>query len=362
MSQQLRLTPLNDAHVSLNARMVDFAGWNMPVMYSGILDEVRAVRNNVGIFDISHMGRVNISGIGATALLQKLTSNDVAALEFSQAQYSLLMNESGGIIDDIIVYRKSEEAYLVIINASNTDKDLTWIRSHAPTAVTIDDITLSTAMIAVQGPAAPSLVAKLASDPSLVDIGRFHYTAGVIAGAQATFCRTGYTGEDGFEIIVPVAVAVEVWQDLISAGAVPCGLGSRDALRIEAGYPLYGHEIDDTTSPVEALLMWAVSMEKGPFIGSDRVAAIKAEGPSRKLMGVVSRERIQPRQGYTVFVGSEAVGEITSGVFSPTLGHSVAMAYISSKYAKTGIEIEVGIRDKRISATLKQKKNLLHTS
>lgn len=360
MSGQLRETPLNNAHKRANARMVDYAGWSMPVMYAGILEEARAVRSAVGLFDISHMGRTRISGPGATTLLQTLTSNDVASLEYTQAQYSLLTNPQGGVIDDIIVYREAEESYLVVINASNTQKDLDWIRSHAPAeGVTVEDNSAETAMIAVQGPAAPTLVANLSNSSALLETARFHYASGIIAGAACTFCRTGYTGEDGFELILPAADAEIVWDALVQGGGVPCGLGARDALRIEAGYPLYGHEIDDTTSPVEALLMWAVSMEKGEFTGREKIAAARAAGPARKLMGLVSSERIQPRQGYTVFIGSDAIGQITSGVFSPTLGHSVAMGYIDSAYAKTGTAVEIAIRDKRAAAILKPKKNLL---
>ncbi len=359
MPDDLWKTPLYEAHIRANARMVDYAGWNMPVMYAGILEEARAVRSGVGLFDISHMGRIRVSGIGSTRLLQGLTSNDVSSLEFTQAQYSLLTNPQGGIIDDIIVYRESEEAYLVVINASNTEKDLDWIRSHVYGQVFLENNSISTAMIAVQGPAAAALVTSLCNNPELIGTARFHYTIGVIEGVPCTFCRTGYTGEDGFELILPAAQADLVWSALVKGGGVPCGLGARDALRIEAGYPLYGHEIDDTTSPVEALLMWAVSMEKGDFTGREQIAKMRAAGPSRKLMGLVSSERIQPRQGYTVYVGADAVGQITSGVFSPTLGHSVAMGYIDSAFARTGTSVQIAIRDKRAAAILKQKKNLL---
>lgn len=362
MTEELRRTPLYDAHVRLNARIVDYAGWAMPVLYSGILEEARAVRNHVGIFDISHMGRTRIHGVGATHLLQSLTTNDVDSLALSQAQYSLLTNPNGGIIDDIILYREAEESYLVVINASNTEKDLTWIRSHSPPFVTIEDNTAATAMIAIQGPEAPELVAELADDASLLTIGRFHYTNGTIGGASATFCRTGYTGEDGFEVIVAADQATQLWNALIVGGATPCGLGARDALRIEAGYPLYGHEIDDTTTPVEAGLMWAVKLDKGPFTGCEIIRASKERGPDKRLVGLVSQERIQPRQGYTIYIQNKAVGEITSGVFSPTLGRSVAMGYVSSGHSKAGTPVEIAIRDKRAVAILTPKKNLLTSS
>lgn len=341
--------------------MVDFAGWDMPVLYTSILEESRAVRNAVGLFDISHMGRVRLTGAGATALLQSLTSNDVAALKPSEAHYSLLTNPFGGIIDDIIIYREAEEAYLVVINASNTAKDLDWIRAHTPASVAIQDQTAATAMIAVQGPQAPPLVADLAGEPSLLALERFQYSTGLLLGAPATFCRTGYTGEDGFEIILPAEFAPKVWNALKEGGGALCGLGARDALRIEAGYPLYGHEIDDTTSPVEAGLMWVVRLEKGEFTGREAIRAVKDVGPSRRLVGLTSDERIVPRQGYTIYMegSEEAIGTVTSGVFSPTLNHSVAMGYLSARYTRTGTPVLIGIRDKRARATVLPKKALL---
>jgi aminomethyltransferase len=359
METNLRRTPLFAAHKKSNARLVDFAGWEMPVLYTGILEEARAVRSHVGIFDISHMGRIQVTGEGATALLQQLTSNDVAALKPSEAQYSLLTNPTGGIIDDIIVYRAGGEDYLVVINASNTEKDLAWIAQYTPATVTVTDNTVQTAMIAVQGPEAPALIARLTARPELLELGRFQYAAGEIGGAAATFCRTGYTGEDGFEVIVAAEQAEALWDALIAGGAAACGLGARDALRIEAGYPLYGHEIDDTTSPVEAGLMWVVKLNKPNFIGRDIINTAKSDPPVRRLVGLVTQERIQPRQGYTIYVGNEPVGEVTSGIFSPTKGTSVAMGYVSAPYAKSGTAVEIAIRDRRAAATVVPKKNLL---
>ncbi len=359
METTLRLTPLYEAHINLDARMVEFAGWSMPVMYKGILEEARAVRSDVGLFDISHMGRVKLSESGATEFLQALTSNDVEALKSSEAQYSLLTNPEGGIIDDIIVYREDAEAYLIVINAGNTAKDLEWMRAHIRDGVRLQDQTEMTAMIAVQGPRAPQLVADLAGRPELLELKRFQYGTGHLGSAPATFCRTGYTGEDGFEVILPAKSAVGAWNALLQGGAVPCGLGARDALRIEAGYPLYGHEIDDTTSPVEAGLMWVVKLDKGPFTGRDAILQIKQSGPERRLMGLTSKERIQPRQGYTIYAGEEAIGAVTSGVFSPTRGHSLAMGYVATPYAKPGTQVEIAIRDKRSTATIVPKKSLL---
>jgi len=359
---ELRNTPLIQAHIDSSARLVEYAGWSMPVLYTSILEEARAVRTGAGIFDISHMGRTRISGPNATALLQRLTTNDVEALTPSEAQYSLLTNPAGGIIDDIIVYRESADAYLVVINASNTEKDLRWIEARSGAGVEIADNTSATAMIAVQGPNAPGMVAELASDPSLLSLRRFQYAQGTLCGSPATFCRTGYTGEDGFELIVPAAGAVNVWNGLRAAGAIECGLGARDALRIEAGYPLYGHEIDDSTTPVEAGLMWVVRLEKGDFTGSDAIRAVKAAGSGRKLVGLRSEERQQPRQGYIIYGGSEAVGTVTSGVFSPTRNQSIAMGYVDTAFARNGTDVEIAIRDRRIKATVCAKKALLDTN
>ncbi len=359
MDSSLRKTPLYDAHVALNARIVDYAGWAMPVLYSGILEEARAVRSQVGIFDISHMGRIRISGAGAEELLQSLTSNDVVALNPSEAQYSLLTNPDGGIIDDIIVYRETATSFLVVINAGNSAKDIAWIREHLTSDAVLDDMTAETAMIAVQGPAAPALVSQLASSPELTGLKRFQYATGSIGDVSATFCRTGYTGEDGFEVIVDARHAIKLWDVLVAAAAAPCGLGARDALRIEAGYPLYGHEIDDMTSPVEAGLMWVVKLEKGDFTGRQPIADLKERGAERKLVGLVCTDRQVPRQGYTVLSGDEPVGVVTSGVFSPTRNRSIAMAYVRRPYSHTGANLSIAVRDKRMNATVVPKKSLL---
>jgi aminomethyltransferase len=356
--QTLKRTPLYETHKRLKSRMVPFAGWEMPVQYSGILEESRAVRNAVGLFDISHMGRIHIYGKGALALLQSVTSNNVDALGPGQAQYSLLTNPSGGIIDDIIVYRKDQEDFLVVINASNTDKDLRWIREHAPDTVTMEDHTEQTAMIAVQGPAAPQIVSQMAGE-DLLSVPRFGFREASLFGQPATLCRTGYTGEDGFEIIVPAAASEAVWNRLMESGGVPCGLGARDALRIEAGYPLYGHEIDDSTSPVEAGLMWVVKPEKGDFIGKEAILALQERGASRRLMGLVLQERIAPRQGYTLYVEDREVGVVTSGVFSPTIQKGIGMGYIASPHAKAGGTVLLSVRNQMLPAKVVAKKSLI---
>jgi aminomethyltransferase len=361
MTETMRRTPLYESHKALGARIVPFAGWEMPVSYAGILEEARAVRTAVGLFDISHMGRLIVAGEGALHLLQRTTTNDVSALTPGQAQYSLIPNPDGGIVDDIIVYRNAPDSFTIVLNASNTAKDIDWFRSHAVERVTFNDFTESTAMIAVQGPAAPELVSRLTGQ-DLSSVERFSFVEGQIAGARAGLCRTGYTGEDGFEVIVDTENARAVWDLLVSQGGVPCGLGARDALRIEAGYPLYGHEIDDTTTPVEAALMWVVKLDKGEFIGRDRIAETKANGAGRKLVGLTLRERIVPRQGYTLYRNNEAVGTVTSGVFSPTTGHSIAMAYVADPHNKPGTELQVEIRANRYPATVVPKKDLLKTA
>lgn len=358
MSEELRKTPLYEEHKRLNGRMVPFGGWDMPVQYAGILEESRAVRTGVGLFDISHMGRVRVSGTGALGFLQRITSNDVSALGPGQAQYSLLTNPAGGIIDDIIVYRRGDNDFLVVINAGNTPKDLAWFSENSGEEVEIADMTAATAMIAVQGPRAPEMVDRLA-ETDLSRLGRFEHAQGTIGGVAATFCRTGYTGEDGFEVIVPAEAAPALWRALVEAGGVPCGLGARDALRIEAGYPLYGHEIDDSTTPVEAGLMWVVKPDKGDFTGCEQIAAVKEKGPGRRLVGVTLQERIVPRQGYTLYAGDEEVGAVTSGVFSPTRCIGLGMAYVREPHNKSGTQLTVDIRGKRYAATVVPKKNLL---
>jgi len=354
----LKRTALAPIHITLGARMTPFAGWEMPVQYSSILEEVMAVRRKTGIFDISHMGRVVVQGAGAVALLQPLTTNDVQALLPGRAHYSLLPNEAGGIEDDIIVYRLGENACLVVLNASNTEKDLRRMQAAASADVRFEDRTIETAMVAVQGPEAPALVASLWGE-DLLQVPRFGFAAKQIAGGEVLFCRTGYTGEDGFELIIPADSAGHVWGELLDRGAVPCGLGARDVLRIEAGYPLYGHEIDASTSPVEAGLMWVVKLTKGPFVGRDKIAEIKNAGPRRRLMGISVRHRIVPRQGYTLFVSESPVGTVTSGAFSPTVGHSVGMAYVDRPYDRAGSVLELEVRGQRIPAILVPKKEII---
>jgi len=355
---ELQRTPLAEVHPRMGARMVDFAGWWMPVQYGGIMQEARAVREGVGMFDISHMGRFHLRGAEAIAALEQLTTNDVSALTDGTAQYSLLTNPQGGVIDDIIVYRVAADHLLLVVNAANADKDKAWILQHLPSSVSLEDVTAFTAMIAVQGPQAIGLVSQLFS-LTLADVPRFHFTTFSWQWHSVFAARTGYTGEDGVELIVNASGAEPLWNSLSESGAVPCGLGARDVLRIEAGYPLYGHELNEDINPIEAGLGWVVSKSK-QFIGAEVIRRVREQGPVRKLVGLEVEGRMVARQGYPVQVDGRTVGEITSGTFSPTLEKSIAMAFVSGEYARTGNEVQVDMRGKPVPARIVSRRFVNH--
>jgi aminomethyltransferase len=338
--------------------MVPFAGWEMPVQYTGVIEEAKSVRTAAGAFDISHMGRLRLRGPLAFDVLQRCTTNDVGALTDGRAQYSLLPTPDGGIVDDIIVYRISQDDYMVVVNASNTERDIGVLNDAAGGQTPLQDESAQTCMVAVQGPRAVELVQK-GAPADLAAIPRFGVGTTELFGRAATLCRTGYTGEDGFEIIVAAEDGPEVWDGLMELGVVPCGLGARDSLRIEAGYPLYGHEIDETTSPVEAGLMWAVRLDKGPFTGREAIARTKAEGGTRRLIGLVMDDRAIPRQGYTVVDGGTEIGQVTSGAFAATRGLALGMAYLRRDAAKAGRRVGVVIRGAQHMCTLVPKKELI---
>jgi aminomethyltransferase len=347
---ELRRTPLAEVHPRMGARMVDFAGWWMPVQYGGIMQEARAVREGVGMFDISHMGRFQLQGTEAIAVLENLTTNDVSALTDGAAQYSLLTNPQGGVIDDIIVYRIAADHFLLVVNAANAEKDKAWILQHLPSSVSLEDVTAFTAMIAVQGPQAIGLVSQLFTQ-ELAELPRFHFTTCSWQGHRVFIARTGYTGEDGVELIVDATAAEPLWNSLHQAGAVPCGLGARDVLRIEAGYPLYGHELNEDINPIEAGLGWVVSKSK-QFIGAEAIRRVREQGAARKLVGLELDGRMVARQGYLVQVNGQTIGEITSGTFSPTLEKSIAMAFVSSEHSRVGSEVQVDMRGKPVPARI----------
>ncbi|OGC09483.1 hypothetical protein A3F86_02570 [candidate division WOR-1 bacterium RIFCSPLOWO2_12_FULL_45_9] len=337
----LKQTPLNQQHKNLGAKMVPFAGWEMPVSYSGIIEEHNTVRNSVGIFDIGHMGLVKIEGGEALALIQKLTTNDAAKLAINQCQYSVLCNEKGGTIDDILVYR-CPMAYLIICNAGNTDKDLAWFKTQGKNFKSVSvGLYENYSMISIQGPEVEKIVGKTLS----VDLSRLEHNH-TLWWRDIIISRTGYTGEDGLELLVAKTEIVKIWTMFIEAGVKPCGLGARDTLRLEAGLPLYGHEYDEEASPVEAGYSWAVKFNKGDFIGK---AALQNQ-PKKKLVGLEFDGRAIPRAGNLVYgIGNaELIGKVTSGTFSPTLKRPIALAFV--KLDATGIYVD--IRGQKISAKI----------
>ena len=344
--QPLKTTCLYQEHLALNARMVDFAGWNMPIQYGSILEEHRAVRNAAGMFDVSHMGRVEFSGRDCIPYLQRLFSCDAAKLAPGQARYALLCAQDGGILDDTILYCRSAVAFTLVCNAGNTPAVLAWLtRWRDPYDVTLTDRTAATGMIALQGPRAADHLAAL-SDPALPrDLAYFRWTDSIVAGIPAFVARTGYTGEDGFEFIVPAEAAPRLWRTLRDRGVTPVALGARDTLRLEAALPLHGNDISLKTNPVQAGLMWAVAMDKGPFLGSEAITRIKESGPPTRLVGFEVTGRGIPRAHCPLLLPDGTLtGEATSGGFSPTLQKGIGMGYLASPHAKAGTEIAVDIR------------------
>ncbi len=345
-SGPLKRTPLYDVHVKAGARMVPFGGWEMPVQYAGVIEEHRAVRSAVGLFDISHMGEFEVEGPGALAVLQRLCTNDASALTRGQVQYSLLCFPEGGIVDDLTLYRFEDARYMLTVNASNIDKDWAWVTSNGAGA-TWRNMSADTALLAVQGPKAEGLVQRLA-DTDVVGVRYYHFTRGKVAGVPAVISRTGYTGEDGFELYTPAGEAERLWHALLEAGRgngiQPIGLGARDTLRLEMKFALYGNDIDQTTNPLEAGLGWVVKPAKGDFIGRDAIEAMRAAGVPRKLVGVEMVERQVPRHGYRIFAAGAPVGVVTSGSFSPSLERGIGMGYVRTDLATIGTELEIEIR------------------
>ncbi len=348
---ELRRTPLHDAHESLGARMVPFAGWSMPVQYTGIVQEHRTVRDAVGLFDLSHMGEVLVSGPEALAFTRYAVVSDPGTLEPGQAQYSMLCAEDGGIIDDLIVYR-TDEGYLVVCNAANHDAvidHLETLRARGDFDATIEDRSDRTALIAPQGPNAAALLAEL-TDLDLDSLGYYRSMRGEVAGVECLVARTGYTGEDGFELFCDARRAPGLWDALMDAGQrhglKPAGLGARDTLRLEAGMPLYGNELTREVNPYEANLGRVVKLEKGEFVGRAALASVQQTGPQRKLVGLVMRDNAVARGGYPVRVEGGDEGVVTSGTLSPTLGEKIAMAYLPVAAAGPGNEVEVVVRER----------------
>lgn len=343
----MKTVPLNDTHDSLHGKMIDFCGWRLPVDYGSAIREVQAVRTAAGLFDVSHMGRLSFEGPDTLDALQKLLTNDLAKMDDGRCIYTLMCNPAGGVIDDLIVSKASSDRYLMVVNAANHDKDVAWIRDHLPASVKLTDHTPETAMLALQGPRAIE-IAVAAGATNASSIGRFRFASGRIGQTDVTLSRTGYTGEDGFEITCPSESAAEVWSTIMSAGAefglLPCGLAARDLLRIEAALPLYGHEIDMDTNPVEAGLTRWIKPDKGEFIGRDRIVKALEGEVSRKLVGIKMTVRAVPRAGDKVST-SFGTGIVTSGTYSPTLAAGIAMAYVPPEVPE-GADVEIAVHGK----------------
>jgi aminomethyltransferase len=356
----LRRTPLHACHLEFGARMVGFAGWDMPVQYAGVIEEHRAVRGAAGLFDVSHMGEVRVRGAGAEQLLQRLTPNDVAQLAPGRAHYSGLLTERGTYVDDLLVYRLADDDFLVVVNAANAASDLSWLREippqHPPApAAEIVDASDDYALLALQGPRALAILEPLAS-PGVAALRYYGFLRGEVAGVPAIISRTGYTGEDGFELYLAPERAPEVWRRLLAAGAPhglqPAGLGARDTLRLEAAMALYGHEIDDRTTPFEAGLSWVVKLGKGDFIGRAALVEQRERGVQRTLVGFTVEGRGIARQGHAVLSDGKTVGAVTSGTWSPTFGKAIGMAYVPPALAAPGTRLGIDVRGKALEATV----------
>lgn len=353
-------TPLHDRHVELGARMVSFAGWSMPIQYAGILAEHRAVRTAAGLFDLGHMGQVEFTGRDALEFLQWTTTNDVSVLAPGQAQYALLPNETGGVVDDVIVYRRpeGEDGFMVVVNASNRERDVAWwqeLRSRRDDLdVDVRDISHQVGMIAIQGPVAEAIASKL-TDFDLSTVENFSWSRAEIAAVSSMVARTGYTGEDGFEFYADDGEIGTLWDQLLAAGEleglVPVGLGARDTLRLEARMPLYGQELGDDISPYEAGLGWAVKLDAKEFVGKEPMARVKAAKPARRTVGFTTVGRTAaPRSHCSVKADDRDIGYVTSGAFSPTLQKNIGLALIDRAFAGVGKPLQIEVRGKRIDA------------
>lgn len=354
MTQALNRTPLHAEHVALGARMVPFAGYEMPIQYpAGITAEHQAVRSAAGLFDVSHMGQVEVSGPDARDFVQFATSNDIDRAAVGQAQYTLLLNENGGIIDDLLVYRFADH-YLLVVNAANRSKDLTHLQALTfGYDVTLVDRTHERALLALQGPRAATILARVVGG-AVLELGYYRFETFEIEGIPVMVSRTGYTGEDGFEMYLPSHAAVDLWRSLLRVGRPdglqPAGLGARDSLRLEMGYPLYGNELGEDRSPLESGLSWIVKLDQGDFLGRDALLRLKEAGVSNRLAGFQLRERGFPRPGYEVRTAAGGTGLVTSGTVSPSLGVGLGFAFLPAEAAAPGTTIEILIRGKPLPA------------
>lgn len=347
-------TALYDLHVKLGAKMVPFAGFSMPVQYHSIRDEHRRVRNTVGVFDVSHMGEIEISGPAALDMVQKLTTNDAAALDVGQVQYSAMCYEDGGIVDDLLVYRFKDK-YFLVVNASNIDKDFNWMLRNKIENCSIKNVSDDYTQLAVQGRKAEATLQKLTA-VNLAEMKYYWFAQGELGGVPMIISRTGYTGEPGFELYFANRYAEEIWNKVFEAGKEfdiePIGLGARDSLRLEKKMCLYGNDIDRTTNPLEAGLGWITKLDKGDFIGSDILRKVKEEGVTRRLVAFVLDETGFPRHGYKITKDGAEVGHVTSGTVSPMLEKGIGLGYVKKEFSKIGMQIEIMVRKKAVPATI----------
>jgi aminomethyltransferase len=357
--QNLKKTPLNEVHRELGGRMVDFGGWDMPVQYpAGVLEEHLRTRTHAGLFDVSHMGEIWVDGPDAIPFVNRLTTNDVSKLIEGQAHYSALTNDQGGVVDDLLVYKFADDRLLLVVNAGTTDKDWDWITSHRSAS---DNVKLTNAspdycQIAVQGPDAIDILQRLTTS-ELAPIKYYHFTEGEVFGVPAIISRTGYTGEDGFEVYAAPEFAGKLWRELLSSGnygsadgILPCGLAARNTLRLESAMSLYGHELADDITPLEANLGWITKLGKGPFIGSDVLTRQQEQGLSRKLVGFEMVEPGIARDGYDVYVDGSKTGVVTSGSPAPFLKKNIGLTFLPVEFANTGQEIRIDVRGKHLQA------------
>ena len=352
MTPELQHSPLEAAHQALAARLVPFAGWNMPVQYTSILNEHHAVRNAAGIFDISHMGQFLVSGPGCATWLNRLLTNNIDKLAPGQGQYTLMLNEQGGVIDDLIAYRSGEAEFFLVVNASMIEEDFFWLAGHQDPDIILRNESALWAGMAIQGPRASAIFASACPGETLPPRNGYATTT-----AGAIVCRTGYTGEDGFEFFCPAAEGIAAWDSFVAAGAAPCGLGARDTLRLEMGYPLNGNDLSPERSPIEAGLGFFVDLTKPDFIGRDTLLRQKSEGPTVKLSAIQYTDKgAPPRAHYPVLAeDGSPLGELTSGVLSPSLMTGIAMAYLPTAYSKLGTPLQVDVRGRQFPATVVKK-------
>lgn len=361
----MKKTPLYHEHSAMGAKMVDFAGWALPIQYSGILEEHRRTRIAAGLFDLSHMGEIRVKGRGAFGFLQRMATNDLGAVAGEQVLYTPLCYPNGGVVDDLLIYKMSDEDFLLVVNAANTEKDLEWLKKHSLTErigaeeIEIIDCSSDLALLAIQGPKAEEILQPLVN-ADLSEIGFYRFRSEVdLQGSTVLISRTGYTGEDGFEIYLDSGEAIRIWRMLLKAGEeeglVPVGLGARDTLRLEAALPLYGQELSPEISPLEAGLGSFVKLQKEDFIGREALLKQKEAGTPRALVGVEMIERGIPRAGYKVLAGGAEIGVVTSGNFSPSLEKNIGLALASKEYASPGTKVEILIRNKPVAAQVIKK-------